>query len=66
MSNWHLCALFGLLYAICWWMSKAVQVRVNRFIDPAKAAGHAEETQMMLEPKPKSKPADVLRFTGST
>jgi hypothetical protein len=62
MSNWQLCALFGLLYAICWWISKAVQARVNRFIEPAERTDQAAEKTEMSGPKPKSKRADVLRF----
>jgi hypothetical protein len=62
MYNWQLFALFGLLYAICWWISKAVQARVNRFIEPAEHTGQDAEETEMSEPKPKSKRADLLRL----
>ena len=62
MSNWQLFALFGLLYAICWWISKVVQARVNRLIEPAERTGQTAEKTEMLEPKPKSKRAAALRF----
>jgi hypothetical protein len=61
VSNWQLFALFGLLYAICWWISKAVQARVNRFIEPTRTDQAAEESELS-EPKPKSKRVDALRF----
>lgn len=62
MAHWQLFALFGLFYAICWWIAKAVQARVNRYIEPAeRTAGDAEETGV-AQPRPKSKRADVLRF----
>ena len=55
MASWQLFALFGLLYAICWWISKAVQARVNRFIEPAERSGQAAEETEAPEPRPKAK-----------
>jgi hypothetical protein len=62
VSNWQLFALFGLLYAICWWISKAVQARVNRFIEPAARSDQPAEEFELSEPKPKPRRVDVLRF----
>jgi hypothetical protein len=62
MSNWQLFALFGLLYAICWWISKAVQARVNRFIEPAERTDQVAEKTETSESQPKSKRTDVLRL----
>jgi hypothetical protein len=62
MTRWQLFALFGLLYAICWWISKAIQARVNRFIEPAELTGQAAEETEVTQPRPKSKRTDVLRF----
>ena len=62
MANWQLFALFSLLYAICWWVSKAVQARVNRFIEPAERSGRAAEDTDVPEPRPKAKWPHVLRF----
>jgi hypothetical protein len=62
MASWQLFALFGLLYAICWWISKAVQARVNRFIEPAERSGQAAEETEAPEPRPKAKRTHALRF----
>ena len=62
MAHWQLFALFGLLYAICWWISKAVQARVNRIIEPAELTGQAAEETEVTQPRPRSKRAEVLRF----
>jgi hypothetical protein len=62
MASWQLFALFGLLYAICWWISKALQARVNRFIEPVERSGQAAEETEVPEPRPKAKRAHVLRF----
>jgi hypothetical protein len=62
MAHWQLFALFGLLYAICWWTSKAVQARVNRFIEPAERSGRAAEDTDVAEPRPPAKRPHVLRF----
>ena len=61
MASWQLFALFGLLYAICWWTSKAVQARVNRFIEPAERSARAAEETDAPGPRPKAKRAHLLR-----
>jgi uncharacterized protein (DUF58 family) len=63
MANWQLFAFFGLLYAICWWMSKVIQARVNRFIEPAERSGRAaEDNDVPEEPRPTAKRPHVLRL----
>ena len=62
MTNWQLFALFSLFYAICWWISKAVQARVNRFIEPAERTTEGAEGTEVTQPGPKSKRVDLLRF----
>lgn len=62
MTHWQLFALFILFYAVCWWISKAVQARVNRYIEPAERTAEDAEETGVTPPRPKSKRADILRF----